>query len=73
MYATIKKESDMSNHQSNYPTERIKKELQKNQGFVSDTVHSIMEISKGTKPRNEAELQERITQYFNCIIERLDL
>lgn len=55
----------MSNSVSNYPTQKIKTELQKTPGFVSDTVNSIMEISKGTKPRNETELQERITEYFS--------
>lgn len=55
----------MSNSVSNYPTQKIKTELQKSPGFVSDTVHSIMEISKGTKPRTEKELQDRITAYFS--------
>ena len=55
----------MANHESNYPTERMKRELQNKQGFVGDTVRSIMEISKGTKPRNEEELQARIADYFS--------
>ncbi len=55
----------ISNKESNYPTAQANRQLQNQKGFVSDTVRSIMTISKGQKPKSEEELKERIAEYFN--------
>lgn len=63
---TIKKGGTiLSNSISNFPPAKANRELQKSGDFVSTTINSLMELSKQGKPKNEAELKERINDYFS--------
>ncbi len=56
----------MSNKNSNYPSNQLK-DLNGSE-FVGSTVRSLVELSKLGIPKNDLELEQRITEYFeHCI------
>lgn len=58
----------MSNNISNYPQARLTREIEKSGEFVHDTVSSISCISElaiNGKPKDEAELRDRISRFFD--------
>ncbi|MBO4913360.1 MAG: hypothetical protein J5504_11625 [Butyrivibrio sp.] len=55
----------MSNKESNYPTAQASRELQKADGFITDTIDFIKVLAGMRKPSNEKELKERIEMYFD--------
>ena len=54
----------MSNKQSNYPTAQMNRSIEQADGFISNTVTCISELTNLGKPKNEEELKERIRKYF---------
>ena len=53
----------MANRESNYPTAQSDTQLNGLE-FTGETIHSISELSKMGKPKNEAELEQRIEYFF---------
>ncbi|WP_026667180.1 terminase small subunit [Butyrivibrio sp. AE2005] len=53
------------NRESNFPTAQASRELQKVDGFISDTLGGISAMASMEKPQSEGELKERIKMYFD--------